>query len=229
MRHFANSPIKRSEEDMRRNAELLELKPISYAEGVNLARRRMFGDNFIEPASDTELAALRYGERHPDYSAESDRHHRREAQIEQAERWVVRAVIYDRQGTRYVSAARMEAALSADGYGAVVESGKAAGNAAGIDNEPEPIRTPSAAVEPDRTGLPGRPTSWHLIEAEFLRRSNAGERHPTTAEWATVLLDWFAVNHQAAAKPTRKTLTNNLAPLIRRLKAQQPETAPEIK
>jgi hypothetical protein len=31
---------------------------------------------------------------------------------------------------------------------------------------------------PYRTGLPGKPTSWHLVEAECRRRHNDGERHP---------------------------------------------------
>jgi hypothetical protein len=73
---------------------------------------------------------------------------------------------------------------------------------------------------PYRTGLPGKPTSWHLVEAECRRRHNDGERHPTTAEWARVLFEWLNTRHPDAARLTLKTLRSKLASLLRELKAK---------
>lgn len=78
---------------------------------------------------------------------------------------------------------------------------------------------------PYSTGTAGRPTSWHLIERECRCRHAAGERHPTTAEWARVLADWLSVNHPDAPSPTDKTLRNKLAGLLRELQAQNPPGA----
>jgi hypothetical protein len=79
-----------------------------------------------------------------------------------------------------------------------------------------------------RTGLAGKPTSWHLIETECRRRFAAGEIHLTTAEWATVLRDWLASYHSGAMLPTEKTLTNRLPRLLRELKSTTPKTARDI-
>lgn len=112
---------------------------------------------------------------------------------------------------------------------------------AGADSEaPDPADAPAAHVStsrPDtsacevaastrtgsyRTGLPGRPTSWYLIEAECRRRYAGGERHPgrlaeSRAGWARVLIDWVASTHEGASVPRAKTLTNKLGELLREL------------
>jgi len=72
-----------------------------------------------------------------------------------------------------------------------------------------------------RTGLPGKPTSWHLIETECRRRYESGERHPQTTVWARVLRDWFRSKHPDAPSPTEKTLKNKLARLLRELRANE--------
>lgn len=82
-------------------------------------------------------------------------------------------------------------------------------------------------VIPDRTGLAGRPTSWHLIEAECRQRYEARERHPgkageSRAEWARVLIGWLGAEHPSAAVPQVKTLTNKLGKLLRELVAGAP-------
>jgi hypothetical protein len=74
-----------------------------------------------------------------------------------------------------------------------------------------------------RTGLPGRPTSWHLIEAECRRRFETGERH-STAEWARVLNEWFRAEHPNAPITTEKTLKNKLPELLRELEAGKPNS-----
>jgi hypothetical protein len=75
-----------------------------------------------------------------------------------------------------------------------------------------------------RTGLPGKPSSWHLIEAEGRRRYAEGERHSgrvgeSAAEWARVLIDWLKATHKDAPTPTGKTVANKLAPLLHELAA----------
>jgi hypothetical protein len=79
----------------------------------------------------------------------------------------------------------------------------------------------------DRTGLAGRPTSWHLIEAECRRRYAAKERHPgiggeSRADWADTLIDWLKAAHPHAPVPKVKTVTNKLAGLLHELETQQP-------
>jgi hypothetical protein len=73
-----------------------------------------------------------------------------------------------------------------------------------------------------RTGLAGKPTSWHLIEAECRRRWQAGERHPgkvgeTRSDWARILVEWLKREHPSAPRPTEKTLKSKLAGLFREL------------
>jgi hypothetical protein len=68
-----------------------------------------------------------------------------------------------------------------------------------------------------RTGLPGKPTSWHLVEHEVRRRYAAGERS-SIAAWARVTSAWLEMEHPSAAKPTLKTLSNKLSLLFREMK-----------
>lgn len=67
------------------------------------------------------------------------------------------------------------------------------------------------------TGLPGKPTAWHLIEAECRRRYTAGERHDKKAEWARALRAWVVSAHPGVAGPTEKTIANRLTDLLREL------------
>jgi hypothetical protein len=77
-----------------------------------------------------------------------------------------------------------------------------------------------------RTGLPGKPTTWHLLEAECRRRYADGERHPnestgreSPSEWATILIAWLQSTHPIVAPAAPKTLTNRLSVLLRELQA----------
>jgi hypothetical protein len=77
------------------------------------------------------------------------------------------------------------------------------------------------------TGLPGRPTSWQLIEAECRRRYAAGETYQqkgleSPAAWARGLLAWLQERHPMAPLPKDKTLTNKLSPLLHELTAGRP-------
>jgi len=73
-----------------------------------------------------------------------------------------------------------------------------------------------------RTGLAGKPTSWHLIQAECRRRWQAGERHPgnigeSRSDWGRILLEWLKREHPSAPRPTEKTLKSKLGGLLREL------------
>ena len=60
----------------------------------------------------------------------------------------------------------------------------------------------------DRTGAQGRPTSRHLVEAEFERRMTARETLGTLKAEAQALSDWLSVMHPHLAPMTRKTIEN---------------------
>jgi hypothetical protein len=91
---------------------------------------------------------------------------------------------------------------------------------------PEPSDAPPPSPAIYRTGLPGKPTSWHLIEPECRRCWEAGERHPndrtgreSPSEWARVLIAWLRSKHPTAPIPTPKTAGNKLSELLRELAA----------
>ncbi len=100
-------------------------------------------------------------------------------------------------------------------------------NALYLRGEREQNRSVSTAVGEAtiyRTGLVGKPSSWHLIEAECGRRWRAGERHPgrsgeSRSEWARVLVEWLKTEHNGAPKATEKTVTNKIGGLLRDLAA----------
>jgi len=110
-----------------------------------------------------------------------------------------------------VSGADLEAARNA------LQPGLAPGSSAVAESA-----VAAADVAVYRTGLPGKPTSWHLLEMECRRRYAAGECHPKVAEWARVLIAWLRSAHPSAPPPTEKTARNKLSPLLRELKADRP-------
>lgn len=79
-----------------------------------------------------------------------------------------------------------------------------------------------------KTGAPGRPTSWSLIEGEFWRRWKSDERHPgkageSPAAWAKALRNWLINKHPLAAIPLEKTISNKMSPLLRTARKQSPK------
>jgi hypothetical protein len=94
---------------------------------------------------------------------------------------------------------------------------------------PPPPTERGAAALAYKTGLAGRPTSWHLIETECRRRWKAGERHrksgqESPSKWASELAQWLRTAHPEAAPTALKTLTNKLSPLLRLLTAASPKS-----
>ncbi len=69
------------------------------------------------------------------------------------------------------------------------------------------------------TGLPGKPSSWFLVAQEVRRRYDPKAEPMKTSEWARIMGKWLKSEHPSAAPATEKTLKNNLAPLLRELRA----------
>lgn len=70
------------------------------------------------------------------------------------------------------------------------------------------------------TGAPGRPgKSTHLIEDELARRGRDGTIEASLRKQAEVLLDWLTETHPSRARPTVRTIENNIRDEYRRLKA----------
>jgi hypothetical protein len=103
-----------------------------------------------------------------------------------------------------------------------------------IKSAPEAINVTEESTPVYRTGVPGKPSGWQLIEAECRRRYSAGERYPnvrtqleSSAAWADVLLPWYEKEHKNRGAPnlTPKTTQNRLSPLLRELqRREQPDS-----
>jgi hypothetical protein len=83
----------------------------------------------------------------------------------------------------------------------------------------------AAAKKPvvaERTGTAGRPTSWHLVEAECRRRYAAGDRQPgkygeSPTAWARVLIPWLSEYHPTVPPLGKNAARNKLSRLLRGL------------
>ncbi len=163
----------------------------------------------------------------PALMAEADRSRDRrdwmEAQYEAVFDWLENRG-FDLDSDR-VDEARFEQAFTAR-----FKRGPAVGQSPSDASEFRGPEVPARAAEPIyRTGVAGRPTSWHLVECECRRRYAAGERHPNASngrespsEWARVLIEWCTANHPHAPPATRKALSNRLSALLRQLAADAP-------
>jgi hypothetical protein len=60
------------------------------------------------------------------------------------------------------------------------------------------------------TGAPGRPSSMHLIEAEYRARCDRGEANTRIGAEAKLLADWLQKTHPEAPPLTPKTIANRL-------------------
>jgi hypothetical protein len=73
------------------------------------------------------------------------------------------------------------------------------------------------------TDAPGRPSSMHLVEGEMRRRIDCGEQALTMTAEAKHLSSWLRTTHPGAARPTPKTIQNQLGRLFRELKTKVPK------
>lgn len=69
---------------------------------------------------------------------------------------------------------------------------------------------PFTTEPPQKTGAPGRPSSAHLVAAEFERIVAAGEIRKTLAEQARVLEAWLKKRHPPEKPMTPKTIENRI-------------------
>jgi hypothetical protein len=109
------------------------------------------------------------------------------------------------------------------------------GNAPILDPQ-EHVTTVSVLAEPEieagratadaytHSGFSGRPSKGkHLIDDEFDRRVGAGTALPSLADEAKALFDWFRQRHPTLARPTTKTIKENIRAPYREWKASRPE------
>jgi hypothetical protein len=61
-----------------------------------------------------------------------------------------------------------------------------------------------------QTGAPGRPTSMHLVEAEYRARWDRGEAKTSIGAEAELLAEWLQKKHPDAPPLTPKTIANRL-------------------
>jgi hypothetical protein len=78
-----------------------------------------------------------------------------------------------------------------------------------------------ASAPPDtHSGMPGRPTSRHLYEAELERRHTTGEMLPAVGQEAEALLAWLKSSHPNLAAGRPRSIENNIRDQHRALKAR---------
>ena len=73
-----------------------------------------------------------------------------------------------------------------------------------------PFDTVVETSTPLRTGAPGRPSSSHLVEAEFAARCTRNEVEASLAEEAEVLAAWLRNKHPYSPRLAPKTIKNRL-------------------
>jgi hypothetical protein len=73
-----------------------------------------------------------------------------------------------------------------------------------------PFETVVEAAASQRTGMPGRPSSIHLVEAEFVARCRHNEVEASLSEEADVLAAWLKTKHPNSPRLTPKTIKNRL-------------------
>jgi hypothetical protein len=72
------------------------------------------------------------------------------------------------------------------------------------------IESASDTALPEWTGAPGRPTSMHLVEAEYRTRWDRGEAKTSIGAEAEWLAEWLRKRHPDAPQLTPKTIANRL-------------------
>ncbi|MER9528550.1 hypothetical protein NKI89_01880 [Mesorhizobium sp. M0309] len=69
---------------------------------------------------------------------------------------------------------------------------------------------PFESNPPAKSGAPGRPTSMHLIVAEFEERAARGDTEATLSKQASVLAEWLVQRHRNCPPAGRKAIENGI-------------------
>ncbi len=94
-----------------------------------------------------------------------------------------------------------------------------------VTGEPEAEPATVAGDAYTLSGFPGRPSkAKHLIDDEFDRRVAAGQALPLVADEAGALLDWLKRQHPTMARPTPKTIQENIRARHPQWRASQRES-----
>jgi hypothetical protein len=89
-------------------------------------------------------------------------------------------------------------------------------------------QAPVAEATRQTTGGPGRPTSIHLIEGEFERRSAAGTLEPNLTKESNTLAEWFKETHPDLTQVKAKTIENKLRSRYRLARAPAALRPPKL-
>ena len=81
-----------------------------------------------------------------------------------------------------------------------------------------PLDEAAGVVYTLRSGAPGRPTSMHLVQAEFTARCARSEVAASLAEEAQYLAEWLKSAHPSAPGLKVKSIKNNLRAAYRQHK-----------
>jgi hypothetical protein len=85
-----------------------------------------------------------------------------------------------------------------------------------ISNFQEWLTTHRHAINPFRTGAPGKPSAIRIIEGEHQRRIARGEALDSVGKEAEYLKDYLDRNYPDAPQTTKKTIENRIRPAHRR-------------
>lgn len=88
-----------------------------------------------------------------------------------------------------------------------------------VEKESVRERWPFGFSPRSKSGLPGRPTSKHLIMRELERRFAAGMMLPSVGKEAGALWDWLRLTHSDDPPGTAKTIENQIRARHRELRA----------
>ncbi len=95
----------------------------------------------------------------------------------------------------------------------------------GLSEKEASRQTEHQTVPPTSTGAPGRPTSMHLVEAEFRRRAEENLTASTLKAESEILVEWLKDTHPRSPQATPKTIKNRIRHEYNALK---PKESPQL-
>jgi hypothetical protein len=84
-----------------------------------------------------------------------------------------------------------------------------------LNETAESAKAASLPIPTDKTGAAGRPSSRHLVEAEFKRRKASGDQASSLGDEARFLADWLKKSHPELAPMKATSIENTIRGLYR--------------
>lgn len=91
-----------------------------------------------------------------------------------------------------------------------------------------PPTPPSVPEDLGRNDGPGRPSYFHLIEQEFVRRCAANEIEPSQVRQAVELAEWYRTTYPNKQPYTAKTIKNRLGSRYRAAMSPRAQKRPKL-